>query len=570
MSLAPKLDAENQLLPRTFTASWDAAPDVSAYTLRWKLAGKVFEDQNQVSADAEATSADFTVSDDGKYEVELKDCNGDECQVQATTEMQVYSYRPGHLSLHHMFTCQTSVITGIDANPVDGGVEVNWSAPTASITKYQYQVQEGIGFTVGLDDWTDASGAGSDATSHTVTGLANGETYGVLLRGVSGSTIYCFDTLIFVTPSDPTIASPPTGFSVAPAPGVNQSAILSWEDADDSSLTYEYKYDAYYPGGWEEQVWTAIDGTAVTSEDGRQSATIAGLQCPGTLQFRIRARRGDAIGPLSVHRWADIGLFLTSDDDTHTIPAGESNCVFGGSGNDTLRGAEGGDRLYGGWGTDTLHGNGGDDTLYGHFRDDVLYGGDGDDTLRGDWGNDTLYGGDGDDTLRGGRGNDVLRGGDGDDTLHGEWGNDPPHGFGDDRLYGGAGNDMLRGEASNDELHGDEGDDELHGGGGNDTLHGGAGNDAFYFYEDLGNDTISDYSLGASQADSEKIYLCFGTGNNLATHSGADSGSDRVITVTFDGATAGTITLKGITSGSANFANLNVIAAAADSADCSS
>lgn len=51
----------------------------------------------------------------------------------------------------------------------------------------------------------------------------------------------------------------------------------------------------------------------------------------------------------------------------------------------------------------------------------------------------------------------------------------------------------------------------------------------------------------ASKAASEKIYLRMGTESNLPTHSGADSGTDHVITVTFDGATAGTITLTGIT-----------------------
>ena len=50
-----------------------------------------------------------------------------------------------------------------------------------------------------------------------------------------------------------------------------------------------------------------------------------------------------------------------------------------------------------------------------------------------------------------------------------------------------------------------------------------------------------------------------GTASNKATHAGADSGSDHVITVTFNSATAGTITLKGITSSSTNFANLNVL-----------
>ena len=72
-----------------------------------------------------------------------------------------------------------------------------------------------------------------------------------------------------------------------------------------------------------------------------------------------------------------------------------------------------------------------------------------------------------------------------------------------------------------------------------------------------GSDTIADYTLGATKADSDKIHLC---GNNgTPTHSGADSGSDHVITVSLGTDTVATITLQGITSSSANFASLDVV-----------
>ena len=127
---------------------------------------------------------------------------------------------------------------------------------------------------------------------------------------------------------------------------------------------------------------------------------------------------------------------------------------------------------------------------------------------------------------------------------------------------------MLNGSDGNDTLYGGDGDDTLEGGGGSDSLYGGGGSDGFYFHESFGNDTISDYTLGATQAESEEINLCIGTQTNLPTHSGADSGSDHVITVTFDGATAGTITLKGITTASTNFANLNIVIPAGSGQTC--
>ena len=597
LNLEPALDDENQLLPRTFTASWEAEPDVTSYTLRWTLDGANFQDEDQVSADATETSAEFTVSEDGEYEVELQGERDDGSVTLASTTMQVYSYRPGHLTLWDWSDCGPNRITVVGADPVDGGVEVRWSDPNdPAITKYQYHYQTGTGFNTELIVWTDAAGTDSTTTSYTVTGLANGQNHGLILRAVAGSKTYCLDTFIWVIPSDPSIASPPTGFSVAPVAGASRSLELSWDDPQDDTLSYEYHYHAMGGMGKDERYvrgpWTVISGSAITASDGRMFATITGLTCPLLHQLQIRARRGEAIGPLSLRGYAEPSIYLTGGDDTHNVAAGGSECVAGVGGNDTLTGAEGNDWLHGGGGTDMLIGAGGDDWLHGGSDNDELHGNDGNDELFGDTGNDTLFGGagndymvgaDGDDVLRGGADNDALYGYDGDDEMYGDDGNDSLiGGAGNDTLRGGEGNDWLGsngsgghrnhdtlyGDAGNDTLQGHMGSDTLYGGAGNDslrglpgddTLHGNAGDDVFYFGVNFGNDTITDYTLGATKADSEKIRLCMRTVTSLLMHSGADNGSDHVITVTLNGETAGAITLQGITSGSANFANLNVI-----------
>ena len=64
--------------------------------------------------------------------------------------------------------------------------------------------------------------------------------------------------------------------------------------------------------------------------------------------------------------------------------------------------------------------------------------------------------------------------------------------------------------------------------------------------------------LGATTAESDRIHICRGTGG-APTHSGADSGSDHVITVRRDSDTVAVITLQGITTMSPNFANLNIV-----------
>ena len=606
LNLAPTLDTAGNVRPRTFTASWDALEGATSHTLRWrKVEAQNFADGGRVSADGDDTSAEFTVLKDGKYEVELRINRGRSLVALGSNEVQVYAYRPGHLSLSYQNYCLTNKITGIEADPVNNGVNVRWTNPGVdSITKYQYLVQQGRGFTSHgdgepLGTWTDAPGTGANTTSYTVTGLSNGTTYGVLLRAVAGSQTYCFDSLVFVTPSDPTIG-PPTGFSVARVAGKSREVTVTWDNPNDNSLSYVVQIDSkHFPFMWT-TVFTG-SGSAIR-EGSKLHATIALPYCEGTKpdKFRMRAQRGEDTGPYSHVYRIRIGLIGTEAADTLTGTS-DNDCIFGLAGDDTLIGLGGHDRIFGSDGDDVMRGGEGDDRLYGS---DVRIGGapsNGNDTLDGGPGSDRLYGGGGNDTadysgsnaavtvdlsrwtvkggdaegdsltsiesvigsqhndaITGNYENNVLSGGDGDDILSAH----------DGMVIYHDGNDTLRGGNGNDTLTGGNGNDTLTGSSGDDTLTGGAGNDAFYFQVDFGNDDVEDYALGATQAASEKIYLCMGTSAPFASHSGADSGSDHVITVTFNGATQGTITLKEITTGSANFGNLNVIAEAVNSTAC--
>jgi hypothetical protein len=165
---------------------------------------------------------------------------------------------------------------------------------------------------------------------------------------------------------------------------------------------------------------------------------------------------------------------LGPGDDTiaaaPTLPIGMHAEILGGSGRDTLRGADG--------------------------SNDLLLGGDGDDVLDGGFGDDTLDGGAGDDVLTANLGADVYRGGSGLDQLTyasytapvtvtvGSGANDGQVGEGDDaggdveRVDGGSGDDALTGVGGPDQLYGGLGNDALDGAGGSDVLVGGAGDDA--------------------------------------------------------------------------------------------
>lgn len=100
--------------------------------------------------------------------------------------------------------------------------------------------------------------------------------------------------------------------------------------------------------------------------------------------------------------------------------------LFGGGGNDTIDGLDGGDFIQGGAGSDTLFGGDGADYIETGDSDslatdvDVAHGDAGNDTLFGyTIGQEVMYGDDGDDTLISAGPEDQLYGGNGDDQI--EW-----------------------------------------------------------------------------------------------------------------------------------------------------
>lgn len=140
----------------------------------------------------------------------------------------------------------------------------------------------------------------------------------------------------------------------------------------------------------------------------------------------------------------------------------------------------------------------------------TVFGGRGDDTLRGGDEIDIFDGGDNNDTLRGGGGADELRGGSGADTLQGE--------AGDDFLGGGGGNDRMEGGAGDDELLGFSGNDILNGGRGDDMMVGGLGVDTFEFYRTAGDDRIFAFQNGIDKIDLSAFAVNFAQVNAAITN----------------------------------------------------
>jgi RTX calcium-binding nonapeptide repeat (4 copies) len=308
--------------------------------------------------------------------------------------------------------------------------------------------------------------------------------------------------------------------------------------------------------------WFGVDFSDLgVAEFGRleNTGTIRGVQGAfnGNDTADVVVNRGAMVGQIWLGSGADVydgrggrteGLILGGEGTDLVDLRGAAMVngdIFGGAGNDTIRGSEWDDALFGNDDVDVLLGYGGDDTLIGGLGagqlsggsgDDALYGGNVVDVLSGGEGHDTLDGGDGDTNAFGGNGDDYLiisagltarfitaSGGAGDDTVIGGGGNNTVFGgLGDDVLsmldgddvvdggdgadrlnlsdgadsaMGGLGDDTLSGDAGSDELSGNAGNDDMFGGNDADNLNGGFGDD------DLSGDGGVDAINGASGND---------------------------------------------------------------------
>jgi Ca2+-binding RTX toxin-like protein len=172
----------------------------------------------------------------------------------------------------------------------------------------------------------------------------------------------------------------------------------------------------------------------------------------------------DVDGLLLDGRGGNDSLWIRRQDAVHAAT------ILGGTGNDFIVGAEGGEDIDGGAGHDALYAMGG---AFNRLR-----GGDGNDLLGSGGGSDRLVGGAGNDTLRGFvldffPGGDELLGGDGDDMIIGA----DALSFPLEILDGGRGNDTLLGRGGDDMFRADDGSA--------DTLDGGEGIDQAFHDPDL-------------------------------------------------------------------------------------
>ncbi|WP_371158207.1 beta strand repeat-containing protein [Jannaschia sp. 2305UL9-9] len=322
-------------------------------------------------------------------------------------------------------------------------------------------------------------------------------------------------------------------------------------------------------GGGDGDVASYVDATAGLTADLSNSAGNTG-EATGDSYSGLEGLIGSAFGD-------------TLEGD------GGNNMLMGGDGSDRLIGNDGQDTLIGGAGADTLLGGNGVDTAdyssaasgvsaslfdpsgnTGDARGDTysgieqLIGSEFADTLGDGTGANGLFGLGGDDLFVARTGPDSYNGGDGIDTITFE--NlttfvsidmeDSSSNAGSatglnlteveniigtiaaDDIAGDGQDNMLVGGGNNDTLMGRDGDDTLSGGAGNDSMTGGAGADSFMLTAGMGDDTVTDFTLGTDMLDMSALTSAEMSGITYGTN----GAGDRVVTL----ADGGTLTLTGV------------------------
>ena len=188
-------------------------------------------------------------------------------------------------------TTEPEAPESLSFTPGDGQVTLRWRAPTNDggepITHYEYELD-------GSGTWIST---GSTATSHTVTGLNNGQTYTFRVRAVNALGNGAVVTLQ-ATPSPPTGGGGGGGgprITVPSAPrnllagGGDGQVTLTWEAPEDdggSAITdYEYRIDG-------KGRWISIGSTDTTH-------TVTGLVNGQVYVFQVRAVNSNRKGRAS-------------------------------------------------------------------------------------------------------------------------------------------------------------------------------------------------------------------------------------------------------------------------------
>ena len=164
----------------------------------------------------------------------------------------------------------------------DEQVTLTWATGSSILPITQYQFRgDGSG-----RGWQDIAGSDANTTSHTVTGLTNGQSYTFQLRAVNQAGPGEASDWVTATPLAP--PNQPEGLRAMPDAN---SVILDWSaaSADENITRYQFQGDGSGRG------WQDIPG----SDASTTSYTVTGLTKGQSYRFRVRAVNPVGTGPAS-------------------------------------------------------------------------------------------------------------------------------------------------------------------------------------------------------------------------------------------------------------------------------
>jgi len=281
-----------------------------------------------------------------------------------------------------------------------------------------------------------------------------------------------------------------------------------------------------------------IIGDNITSADG--TIELWWIQPDGTLAVYASIEPGQTFAQptFEEHNWVlrdEEGFFL------ELIVGGNQTITYGATDlGDTLFGGDGNDEMRGLFGDDTLTGGAGDDTLFGGAGDDTFIVGLGNDAVFGDAGYDIL---DASTALNGSFGvifNDVeeIRTSDFGDTWTSFFATESIlGGIGDDTLTTGVTDATITGGLGNDTLIAGEGSDSLSGGDGNDVISGDGAVQTIVSVADGGNVTGTNGTEAFEWTGGAGHTATIRLGNGSGSQTSGDGSEDAIFVAgTGDGA----------------------------------
>ena len=252
--------------------SWGDPSDttIDKYQYRYNTAANHPDDSNwsswtDVTGGGTATTLSVTLTgSDAIWFFELRAVNdpGTPSDPDDDLNSPVTAIPVNHANTPPSSTAPVGAPGALIATASTGQVALSWTAPTGTVTGYQFRQSTDGGTHFG--DWTDT---GSATVGHVVADLADGTTYTFEVRARTGAGTddapYVYGTAARAAAATPGAPNAPTGLTVTPVTDDSTSLVLAWvwAAATENNVNAErFEYRQRPDGAGEWLQWTEVPG----------------------------------------------------------------------------------------------------------------------------------------------------------------------------------------------------------------------------------------------------------------------------------------------------------------------